>query len=121
LALSEQTADSPASVETHWYARSAEEVAAELGVDPEVGLSAGRAAELLRSDGPNALPEEKAVPGWRRFVDQYRVDALGRILGHDRSQHEGVPLDAHTPLLLLGLWELGKFLARRQAQKAFRT
>jgi Ca2+-transporting ATPase len=73
LALSEQAADSQASVDTHWYARSAEEVAAELGVDPEVGLSAGRAAELLRSDGPNALPEEKPVPGWRRFVDQYRA------------------------------------------------
>ena len=31
-----------------------------------------RAAELLRSNGPNALPEEKPKPGWQRFLDQYR-------------------------------------------------
>ena len=31
-----------------------------------------RAAELLRSNGANALPEEKPKPGWRRFIDQDR-------------------------------------------------
>jgi Ca2+-transporting ATPase len=56
-----------------WYGLSGGEVTAELGVDPEVGLSAARAAELLQANGPNALPEEKAIPGWRRFVDQYRA------------------------------------------------
>src|SRR5438034_1223877 len=28
---------------------------------------------MLRATGPNALPEEKPIPGWRRFVDQYRA------------------------------------------------
>src|ERR1700751_428678 len=37
-----------------------------------MGLPAARAAELLSANGPNALPEEKPKPGWRRFVDQYR-------------------------------------------------
>ena len=55
-----------------WYARGAPDVAAAFGVDPAVGLYSPRAAELLRSNGPNALPEEKPKPGWRRFVDQYR-------------------------------------------------
>jgi Ca2+-transporting ATPase len=55
-----------------WYARSPEEVAAALGVDPAVGLSAARAADLLAATGPNALPEEKPKPGWRRFLEQYR-------------------------------------------------
>ena len=32
----------------------------------------GRAAELLSEHGPNTLPTEKATPGWRRFLDQYR-------------------------------------------------
>jgi Ca2+-transporting ATPase len=36
------------------------------------GLSAAKAAERLQQNGPNALPAEKTVPGWRRFVDQYR-------------------------------------------------
>jgi Ca2+-transporting ATPase len=56
-----------------WYSRSSDEVASALGVDPSVGLSSARAAELLRANGPNALPEEKPIPGWRRFIDQYRT------------------------------------------------
>ena len=55
-----------------WYTRPAAEVIAALQVDPAAGLSAARARELLDANGPNALPEEKAKPGWRRFLDQYR-------------------------------------------------
>jgi Ca2+-transporting ATPase len=55
-----------------WYARSPDEVAAALGVDPAAGLGSARAADLLRDDGPNSLPEEKPEPGWRRFLGQYR-------------------------------------------------
>ena len=57
---------------TEWFARSPEEVLDALGVDPDVGLDAARAADLLATDGPNALPEERAKPGWVRFVEQYR-------------------------------------------------
>ena len=55
-----------------WYAVSPDDVAARLGVDPSIGLSSQKAAELLQSQGPNALPAEAAVPGWRRFAEQYR-------------------------------------------------
>ncbi len=55
-----------------WYGVSAEDIPARLGVDPAVGLSAQQAAELLERHGPNALPVESQVPGWRRFVAQYR-------------------------------------------------
>ncbi|MEV6586678.1 cation-translocating P-type ATPase [Streptomyces acidicola] len=55
-----------------WYARSPEQVATALGVDPAAGLSADRAVELLAGKGPNALPEEKPEPAWRRFLRQYR-------------------------------------------------
>ena len=55
-----------------WYARTTEDVAAAFSVDPAVGLYSPRAAELLRGNGPNALPEEKPKPGWQRFLDQYR-------------------------------------------------
>ena len=47
-------------------------MSADLSVDPATGLSASRAAELLAADGPNALPEEKPEPGWRRFIEEYR-------------------------------------------------
>jgi Ca2+-transporting ATPase len=56
-----------------WYALSGEEVAARLDVDPAVGLSAAHAAKLLEAHGPNALPAEPPVPGWRRFAEQYRT------------------------------------------------
>ena len=37
-----------------------------------MGLSGHEAADLLERNGPNVLPAEEAVPGWRRFVEQYR-------------------------------------------------
>ena len=55
-----------------WYALSADAVAHKLGVDPAGGLSAAKAAELLRTDGPNALPSEKPPPGWQQFLAQYK-------------------------------------------------
>jgi P-type Ca2+ transporter type 2C len=55
-----------------WYAVSPDDVAARLGVDPSIGLSSQKAAELLQTQGPNALPAEAEVPGWRRFAEQYR-------------------------------------------------
>jgi len=54
-----------------WYALAGDEVAKRLAVDPDSGLSAAKAAEMLQANGPNALPAEKTVPGWRRFLDQY--------------------------------------------------
>ena len=45
---------------------------AELDTDPATGLSAATAAERLQTSGPNALPEERPEPGWRRFLAEYR-------------------------------------------------
>src|SRR6185312_2983034 len=56
---------------TNWYAVTPEEVTTKLDVDPAKGLSAARAAELLTKNGPNALPAEATVPGWRQFLGQY--------------------------------------------------
>src|SRR4051812_8281299 len=54
-----------------WYALSPDAVVERLGVDPAIGLDASAAAEMLQTDGPNALPAEAGIPGWRRFVEQY--------------------------------------------------
>jgi Ca2+-transporting ATPase len=71
MATRAETTAAPAAADQRWYARSADEVIAELGVDPEAGLTAARVAELLDAHGPNELPEEKPPPGWRRFLAQY--------------------------------------------------
>jgi Ca2+-transporting ATPase len=55
-----------------WYAQPPGAVAEAFGVDPDRGLTAAAAADRLRTDGPNALPEEKTKPGWLRFLDEYR-------------------------------------------------
>ncbi len=62
-----------ASGKERWYSLSGEEVTGRLGVDPTVGLSGQRAAELLSDHGPNALPAERPPPGWRRFLAQFRT------------------------------------------------
>jgi Ca2+-transporting ATPase len=54
-----------------WYARTPDSVAGAFGVEVSQGLSAAKAAELLASHGPNALPVEQGKPAWRRFLDQY--------------------------------------------------
>ncbi|WP_329315399.1 MULTISPECIES: HAD-IC family P-type ATPase [unclassified Streptomyces] len=69
---SDSVAEQPRAAGGGWYTRSPEEVAAAFGVDPAVGLSAARAAELLAAHGPNALPEEERIPAWHRFLAQYR-------------------------------------------------
>ena len=61
--------DAPA---TAWYAMAPEEVAQRLDVDPAQGLSAAKAAERLKKDGPNALPAEATTPVWQQFLSQYR-------------------------------------------------
>ena len=73
MATTDKAAAAAAGTAERWYALSADDVAAKLGVDPASGLSAAKAAELLQKNGPNALPGEKGEPGWRRFLDQYRA------------------------------------------------
>ena len=55
-----------------WYSVPPDQVAMRLGVDPSTGLSTQKATELLERHGPNSLPVEKTVPGWQRFLEQYR-------------------------------------------------
>jgi len=82
-----------------WYALSAEDVAQRLGADPVGGLSAATAADRLRKNGPNSLPAEQPVPGWRRFLDEYR------------SYMQIILLIAAVVSLAIGEWSTGAVLA----------
>jgi len=72
MTMQDQVTGQSVTADQNWYSRAPAEVASDLGVDPAVGLTAGRAAELLAANGPNALPEERPKPGWRRFLEEYR-------------------------------------------------
>src|SRR6478672_352923 len=59
------------TAEQRWYALEPADVATRLGVNVDSGLSAVEAAERLKRDGPNALPEEKPPSKLRRLLGQY--------------------------------------------------
>ncbi|MGW2698903.1 cation-translocating P-type ATPase [Streptomyces sp. NPDC001340] len=99
-----------------WYARSAEEVAAGFGVDPAVGLSSSRAAELLRANGPNALPEEKPLPGWRRYLAQYR--SYMQLVLVAAAVVSFLIAEWNTGILLVVLTVLNAVVGMRQEGKA---
>jgi len=106
----------PAQAGPSWYERSPDDVCAALGVDPEAGLTSAKAAQRLAENGPNALPEEKPVPGWLRFLRQYRsymqiilvVAAVVSLLLAEWS----------TAILLLVLTVLNAVIGLRQEGKA---
>ena len=50
--------------EAVWHSRSAGDVAAELGVDPDHGLGAGEVERRLGEYGPNELPKEPPPSVW---------------------------------------------------------
>jgi Ca2+-transporting ATPase len=105
-----------AAVRDRWYELSAEVVAARLGVDPVTGLSHERAAELLSANGPNALPEERPRPGWRRFLDEYRSYMQIILLG--AAVVSMAVAEWSTAILLLVLTVLNAVVGLRQEGKA---
>ncbi len=116
MAVQTPATGQPATTGQNWYARSTDEVTTALGVDPAVGLSAARAAELLAAHGPNALPEEKPKPGWRRFLDQYRT--YMQIILIAAAVVSLLVKEWSTAILLVALTILNAVIGVRQEGKA---
>ena len=116
MATQADTTGQPATASRNWYSRSPEQVATDLSVDVTTGLSAARAAELLATNGPNALPEEKPKPGWRRFLDQYRT--YMQIILIVAAVVSLVIKEWSTGVLLILLTVLNAVIGMRQEGKA---
>ena len=71
MATTDNAGIRPVTAEQRWYALEPADVANRLGVNVDSGLSAAEAAERLKRDGPNALPEEKPPSRLRRLLGQY--------------------------------------------------
>src|SRR4051812_27685841 len=99
-----------------WYARSPHAVAEAVGVAPGTGLSSATAAERLRANGPNALPEERRKPGWQRFLEQYR--SYMQIILIAAAIVSVVIAEWGTALLLVVLTVLNAVVGLRQEGKA---
>src|SRR5262245_2197712 len=54
------------------YRQRVEDVIAALGSDAQQGLTDEDARSRLERFGPNELAAEKPIPGWRRFLSQFR-------------------------------------------------
>ena len=54
------------------HGQSWQQVVADLGTDPERGLTEAEAQARLARDGRNELPVERPVPRWRRFLAQFQ-------------------------------------------------
>jgi Ca2+-transporting ATPase len=111
-----QAGPAPAAPSARWYARSAEDVAAAVGTDPAVGLSARTAAERLQTRGRNVLPEEKPTPGWLRFLEEYR--SYMQIILVAAAAVSVVVQEWGTVVLLLSLTVLNAVVGLRQQGKA---
>jgi len=116
MAVQTETAGRPPAAGQNWHARTPDEVAAAVGVDPAVGLPAARAADLLAKNGPNALPEEKAKPGWLRFLDEYR--SYMQIILVAAAVVSLVIKEWSTGVLLVLLTVLNAVVGMRQEGKA---
>src|SRR5690349_24544634 len=116
MTLQAHVTGQPAAASEGWYARSPAEVTAALDVDPAVGLSVARAAELLAANGPNALPEEKPKPGWRRFLEEYR--SYMQIILIAAAVVSLIIKEWSTGVLLILLTVLNAVIGMRQEGKA---
>jgi P-type Ca2+ transporter type 2C len=116
MAINIETAQPEPAAADEWYARSGDEVAAAFGVDVRAGLPATRVRELLTQNGPNALPEEKSVPGWRRFVDEYR--AYMQIILSGAAIVSLLIKEWSTAVVLIALTVLNAVVGMRQQGKA---
>ncbi|HJS26731.1 MAG TPA: HAD-IC family P-type ATPase, partial [Actinomycetota bacterium] len=92
-------------------------VAKELGLQPEAGLSAGEAAERLRTQGPNKLAGAKKESGFKAFLRQYQ-DFMQIILLGAAVVNAIVTDDVGTTVLLAGLTVFNAVIGLRQEAKA---
>ena len=61
------------------FSATAEQIAKEIDTDLVKGLTSDEASLRLAKNGPNSLGEEKKVPLWKRFLQQF-ADAMVIIL-----------------------------------------
>ena len=116
MAVQGDATGQPATAARAWCAYSTDDVATALGVNPATGLTAARAAELLAAHGPNALPEEKPKPGWRRFLEQYRT--YMQIILIAAAVVSLLVKEWSTAVLLVALTILNAVIGVRQEGKA---
>ena len=99
------------------HARTGDDVARELDVDPATGLTTAEASSRLARTGPNMLAEAARRPAFLRFVDQFR-DVLILILLGAAVVSFVVSGEVKTPAVVLTVVLLNAIIGFVQEQKA---
>ncbi len=100
-----------------WYARSGEQVCAELGVDPAAGLDAAEVERRRTQYGANKLAAAEKEPGWHAFLRQYQD--LMQIVLVGAAVVSVVALDEwHTAIVVFAVTLLNAILGLNQEGKA---
>ena len=98
----------------------ADEVAAILSVDPAVGLSTDEVARRRAEAGPNELEPVAKVPGWKRFLGQFK-DLLILILLAAAVIAFFVSGELKTPIVVLAVVLLNAVIGFVQENRAERS
>ena len=100
-----------------WYARSGEQVCAELGVDPAAGLDAAEVERRRTQYGANKLAAAEKEPGWHAFLRQYQD--LMQIVLVGAAVVSVIALDEwHTAIVVFAVTLLNAILGLNQEGKA---
>ncbi|WP_201613469.1 cation-translocating P-type ATPase [Gulosibacter hominis] len=109
-----------------WHARELTEVAAQLQTDFDSGLTADEAHRRRQEYGDNELRSTPPVPGWRRFLTQFRDPLVyllfaAVVISFSAWLVEGstsVPVDALVILVIILLNAVIGFVQEERASSA---
>src|SRR3954451_2715000 len=93
------------------------DVARDLDVDPQQGLTTAQVQERLASTGPNRLAEGKTESGFRAFLRQYE-DFMQVVLLVAAAVNQIVTGETGTTVVLAGLTVFNAVIGLRQEAKA---
>ena len=110
-------ADNNNNKNNNWYQKTVAEVAQAFGVDPKVGLSDSEVKQRLDKYGPNEMAEAPEVPGWKKFLAQYK-DFMQIILLVAGLASIILVQDIGTGLLLILLTVFNAVMGMHQEAKA---
>ena len=103
--------------DTAWYALSPDDVAAQLKVDPAVGLTTAEAEARRGKYGPNAFAAAKKASPWQMFSRQY-ADPMQIVLLVAGIACLFLPGQFYTGVFLLLLTVFNAWMAMNQEGKA---
>ena len=100
-----------------WHGLTADEICAQLEVDPQSGLDGAEVERRRAEVGPNKLAEAKKEPGWQAFLRQYR-DLMQLVLLGAAIVSIAALQEWSTGLVIIGLTVLNAVLGLNQEGKA---